>query len=86
MVIDLFDLEEHRYMRRFPEVYQHLLAKVKPERDRNSRPSYRSRWWIFGEPDVSSGRHWQVSLGLLLQSIRLRIGYSSFCQLGRFGQ
>jgi len=27
-----------------------VLTKVKPERDHNSRPVYRERWWLYGEP------------------------------------
>ncbi|RYD55729.1 MAG: class I SAM-dependent DNA methyltransferase [Sphingomonadales bacterium] len=50
MVIDLFGLEEVEVRRRFPEVYQHLLQAVKPERDANNRATYRDSWWIFGEP------------------------------------
>lgn len=50
MVIDLFGLSSDEVRRKFPEVYQHLLQSVKPERDRNSRSSYREKWWWFGEP------------------------------------
>jgi hypothetical protein len=50
MVIDLFGLESSDVRERFPEVYQHLLLRVKPERDQNNRESYRTNWWIFGEP------------------------------------
>ena len=50
MVIDLFGLDAHQVRDRFPEIYQHLLSAVKPERDRNNRESYRVNWWIFGEP------------------------------------
>ncbi|UUL82363.1 class I SAM-dependent DNA methyltransferase [Sphingomonas qomolangmaensis] len=50
MVIDLFGLEEREVRSRFPEVYQHLLTAVKPERDANNRAAYRDNWWIFGEP------------------------------------
>lgn len=50
MVIDLFGLSEGQVRRRFPEVYQHLLTTVKPERDTNNRATYRDNWWIFGEP------------------------------------
>ncbi len=50
MVIDLFALPEDRVRRDYPEVYQHLLQTVKPERDRNNRASYRKKWWWFGEP------------------------------------
>ncbi len=50
MVIDLFGLDAAEVRDRFPEVYQHLQMTVKPERDFNNRPSYREKWWIFGEP------------------------------------
>lgn len=50
LVIDLFGLEEHEVRDRFPEVYQHLLSSVKPERELNNRATYRNNWWIFGEP------------------------------------
>lgn len=49
-VIDLFGMSADETRRGYPEVYQHLLATVKPERDRNNRASYRDNWWIFGEP------------------------------------
>ncbi|MEQ8345635.1 MAG: hypothetical protein RIB84_17785 [Sneathiellaceae bacterium] len=50
MVIDMLGLDAEDVRRRFPEAYQHLLTRVKPERDKNNRPSYRDNWWIFGEP------------------------------------
>lgn len=50
MVIDLFGLTEVEVRQRFGAVYEHLLARVKPERQKNSRPSYRNNWWVFGEP------------------------------------
>ncbi|MDP3674140.1 MAG: class I SAM-dependent DNA methyltransferase [Novosphingobium sp.] len=50
MVIDLFGLSESEVRQRFPEVYQHLLCTVKPERDANRRESYKRTWWTFGEP------------------------------------
>ena len=50
MAIDLLGLEEAEVRRRFPEVYQHLLTTVRPERERNNRASYRDAWWLFGEP------------------------------------
>jgi len=50
MVIDLFGLEIAEVRKRFPEVYQWVLERVKPERDQNNRALYRDRWWIFGEP------------------------------------
>ncbi|HXW72540.1 MAG TPA: DNA methyltransferase [Methylocella sp.] len=59
MVIDLFGLEAEDVRKRFPEVYQHVLATVKEStdedgrpngRDVNNRESYKLNWWIFGEP------------------------------------
>ncbi len=50
MVIDLFGLTEAEVRYRFPTVYQHVLDKVKPERDQNNRESYRRNWWVHGEP------------------------------------
>jgi hypothetical protein len=50
MVIDLFGLSEADVRQRFPDVFQWVLERVKPERDHNNRSSYRQLWWIFGEP------------------------------------
>ncbi len=50
MVIDLFGLDEAQVRWEFPEVYQHILQTVKPERDANNRDSYKKLWWIHGEP------------------------------------
>ncbi|MDZ4698843.1 MAG: type IIL restriction-modification enzyme MmeI [Rhodothermales bacterium] len=50
MVIDLFGLSIHDVIQKYPEVYQWILDRVKPERDQNNRQSYRENWWIFGEP------------------------------------
>ncbi|WP_076068063.1 class I SAM-dependent DNA methyltransferase [Sphingomonas montana] len=50
MVIDLLGLTEADVRRRFPEVYQHLLVAVRPERIGNARATYRDNWWLFGEP------------------------------------
>ncbi len=49
MVIDLFGLTEADVRARFPEVYQWVLERVKPERDQNNRKSRRENWWLFGE-------------------------------------
>ena len=49
MVIDLFGLSVDEVHGRFPEVYQHVLNHVKPERDANRRPKMKSYWWLFGE-------------------------------------
>lgn len=50
MVIDLFGLDEDEARREYKTVYQHVLDHVKPERDQNSRETYRRYWWLYGEP------------------------------------
>ncbi|MBA4045928.1 MAG: SAM-dependent methyltransferase, partial [Erythrobacter sp.] len=49
MVIDLYGLDEAEVRDRYPAVYQHVLASVKPHRDQNNRASYRDNWWLYGE-------------------------------------
>lgn len=49
MLIDMFPLSEVEVRTRFPEVYQHLSIKVKPERDQNNRKRLKEQWWLFGE-------------------------------------
>jgi hypothetical protein len=51
MVIDLFGLTAEEVRERFPALYQHVLTRVKPERDQNKRESRKTFWWIFGEPN-----------------------------------
>jgi hypothetical protein len=53
LAIDLFGLSEEQVLAYYPEVYQHVLEQVKPERDQNNRDSYRKKWWLFGEPRAS---------------------------------
>ena len=48
--IDLYGLSEDDVRMKFPEVYQWILNRVKPERDQNTRKGRRLNWWIFGEP------------------------------------
>lgn len=48
-VIDLFGLSELDVRDKYPEIYQHILARVKPERDHNPRQNRREKWWLFGE-------------------------------------
>ena len=47
-VIDLYPLSAEVVRARFPEVYQHLLATVKPHRDANRMAFRREHWWWFG--------------------------------------
>ncbi|MGH6796714.1 MAG: class I SAM-dependent DNA methyltransferase, partial [Methylocella sp.] len=57
MVIDLFGLSADEVRRRFPEVYQHVLATVKPQREAQfaktqtkDAEAYARLWWLFGKP------------------------------------
>ena len=52
MVIDLYGVLIDDVRRRFPEVYQHLLATVKPERDLNNEAYRRTNWWLFGRKNT----------------------------------
>ncbi|WP_262296667.1 class I SAM-dependent DNA methyltransferase [Microvirga sesbaniae] len=57
LVIDLDGLSAQEVRMRHPEVYQHLLARVKPERDQNNEEYRRTHWWLFGRrnTDLRSG-------------------------------
>ncbi len=48
MVIDLHDLSIDQVRLLYPEVYQHVLESVKPERDQNRESYRRENWWLFG--------------------------------------
>ncbi|MCK6685990.1 MAG: class I SAM-dependent DNA methyltransferase, partial [Thermoanaerobaculia bacterium] len=55
LVIDLFGLDIAEVERRFPEVFQWVLERVKPERDAKSGGTkdsneYAAKWWLFGKP------------------------------------
>lgn len=55
MVIDLFGLSEAEVRSRFPAVYQHVMDKVKPEREAKASASpdsaaYARLWWLHGKP------------------------------------
>jgi len=49
-VIDAWGLSEPELRQQYPAVWQRLAERVKPERDHNSRATYRDNWWLFGEP------------------------------------
>lgn len=57
LVIDLFGLSSEEVRQKYPEVYQWVYERVKPERDQNNRDSYRNNWWIFGEPRRDWRKH-----------------------------
>ena len=48
-VIDFFGMSEEEARVRFPEAYQCVLSRVKPERDNNARPRLKQYWWQFAE-------------------------------------
>ena len=48
MVIDLDGLSSEQVRQTFPEVFQWVLERVKPERDHNNEPYRRINWWLFG--------------------------------------
>ena len=50
LVVDLYGMSEQEVRQSFPRVYQWILDRVKPERELNSRQTYKEHWWIFGEP------------------------------------
>ncbi|MFG1340262.1 class I SAM-dependent DNA methyltransferase [Xanthobacter autotrophicus] len=58
MVIDLFGLNADEVRRRFPEVYQHVVRTVKPDRDQNKRAYRREGWWLFGENVPTARASW----------------------------
>ena len=49
LVTDTFGLSADELRARFPAIFQHLLDRVKPERDTNPRPRRRDLWWRFAE-------------------------------------
>lgn len=47
-VIDFYGLDVGEARELFPDAYQRVLDRVKPERDQNRRESIRDKWWRFG--------------------------------------
>lgn len=68
MVIDLFGLTAEEVRAKYPEVYQWVYERVKPERDHNNRASRRNNWWIFGEP-ISTFRPALVGLSRFIATV-----------------
>ena len=48
-VIDLFGLTADDVRKQYPAIYQHVLERVKPDRDENARAGRRNDWWLLGE-------------------------------------
>ncbi|MVA81315.1 class I SAM-dependent DNA methyltransferase [Agrobacterium vitis] len=53
-VIDLDGFSHDQVREKFPRIYQHLLEKVKPERDKNPEDSRRLNWWLFGRRNTDT--------------------------------
>ncbi|MDT0682305.1 DNA methyltransferase [Roseicyclus sp. F158] len=49
-IIDLFGVDESVARTELPNLYAHLLDRVKPVREENDREQYKRLWWIFAEP------------------------------------
>jgi hypothetical protein len=45
-VIDMYELSAEQVRADFPEVYQWLVERVKPDRDQNSDRDLREKWWL----------------------------------------
>jgi hypothetical protein len=70
MVIDLFGLAAEEVRDKYPEVYQWMYTRVKPERDQNRRESRKKHWWLFGEP-LSTFRPALAGLSRYIATIRV---------------
>jgi hypothetical protein len=46
------DYSEETVRNKFPAVYQHVLVRVKPERDQNNEEYRRKNWWLFGRNNM----------------------------------
>lgn len=51
-VID-FGMRDEEEAQDYPELYDIVRTRVKPQRDTNKKKAYRERWWRFGEPQPS---------------------------------
>jgi methylase of polypeptide subunit release factors len=48
-VIDVSNLSIEQVLEKYSKIYEILLDKVKPDREKNNRQSYMENWWVFGE-------------------------------------
>ncbi|WP_242509992.1 class I SAM-dependent DNA methyltransferase [Hymenobacter persicinus] len=48
LVIDFFGLNEGEALEKHPSVFQHILERVKPERDLSKEPRVKANWWLHG--------------------------------------
>ncbi|TWB14175.1 type II restriction/modification system DNA methylase subunit YeeA [Nitrospirillum amazonense] len=52
MAIDLHGLHAQEVKDRFPDLFQWILERVKPERDHNNETYRRENWWLFGRKNT----------------------------------
>lgn len=52
-IINFFDWNEEYCKSNYPELYKHLLEKVKPHRDNVKRDTYRNNWWLYAEKGIN---------------------------------
>jgi hypothetical protein len=48
LVIDFFGLTDLHALQQFPQLYQRLVERVKPERDRSNEARVKANWWLHG--------------------------------------
>ncbi|TDN38255.1 DNA methyltransferase [Hymenobacter sp. UV11] len=48
VVIDFFGLTEIQALEQFPNLYQRVVERVKPERDRSNEARVKANWWLHG--------------------------------------
>ena len=68
-VIDFNSLTERESDEISPQLYQHILQTVKPERDQNRRATRRQNWWNFGE-NAPTLRRAMVGLDRIIATCR----------------
>jgi hypothetical protein len=56
-VLDTYDLEESELKTQYPETWQWLFDRVKPDRDQNKDKAIKEKWWLFARsrPDIREG-------------------------------
>ncbi|MGI4872634.1 MAG: class I SAM-dependent DNA methyltransferase, partial [Janthinobacterium lividum] len=48
LVIDFFGLTDLQVLQQFPYLYQRVVERVKPERDRSGEAKVKANWWLHG--------------------------------------
>lgn len=80
-VIDTFGFDEKELQERFPDVYQHLLVHVKPERDQNPRPKYAREWWLHAEARSKFRRSFEGLNRMCVTSRTSKHRVFEFCEM-----